>query len=87
MTYYRARIDLRVKLLTDALKKELLMSAERSIRGGPRVARRAVTQLIRLGKSSQVSDLLTLIDPCVTYQYYLQDVLHLRRWYSRPPLM
>ena len=50
----RARIDLRIKQLTDALKKELLMSAERSIRGGPRVARRAVTQLVRLGKSSQV---------------------------------
>jgi hypothetical protein len=39
------------------LKQELQVSPERSIRGGPRCARRAVTQLIRLGKSSQACDL------------------------------
>lgn len=33
---------------------ELQVSPERSLRGGPRAARRAVTQLIRLGKSAQV---------------------------------
>ena len=33
---------------------ELQVSPERSLRGGPRAARRAVAQLIRLGKSAQV---------------------------------
>lgn len=33
---------------------ELRGSPERSAHGGPRAARRAVTQLIRLGKSAQV---------------------------------
>ncbi|ELU07335.1 hypothetical protein CAPTEDRAFT_141927 [Capitella teleta] len=54
---YRARIELRIKQLTEVLKQELQVSPERSIRGGPRCARRAVTQLIRLGKSSQACDL------------------------------
>ena len=52
---YRARIDSRIKQLTDVLVNELQASPERSLRGGPRAARRAVTQLIRLGKSAQVS--------------------------------
>ena len=51
---YRSRIEQRVKLLTANLMHELQLSPERSIRGGPRSARRAVTQLIRLGKSAQV---------------------------------
>ena len=50
----RARIEHRVKQLTDGLMNELQVSPERSLRGGPRAARRAVTQLIRLGKSAQV---------------------------------
>ncbi|ESO87616.1 hypothetical protein LOTGIDRAFT_207015 [Lottia gigantea] len=54
---FRARIDHRVKLLTDGLMGELQVSPERSLRGGPRAARRAVTQLIRLGKSSQACEL------------------------------
>jgi len=37
--------------------KELQISPERSIRGGPRAARRAVTQLIRLGRSAQACEL------------------------------
>jgi len=52
----RARIDHRVKLLTEALMGELQVSPERSLRGGPRAARRAVVQLIRLNKSSQVCE-------------------------------
>lgn len=51
----RARIDHRIKQLTEVLMQELQSSPERSIRGGPRAARRAVAQLIRLGKSPQVS--------------------------------
>ena len=52
---FRARIDHRVKLLTEGLMSELQVSPERSLRGGPRAARRAVAQLIRLGRSAQVS--------------------------------
>ncbi len=47
-------MDHRVKQLTDVLVHELKISPERSLRGGPRAARRAVTQLVRLGKSAQV---------------------------------
>ncbi|CAG5136219.1 unnamed protein product, partial [Candidula unifasciata] len=54
---FRARIDHRVKQLTDGLMNELQVSPERSLRGGPRAARRAVTQLIRLGKSAQACEL------------------------------
>ena len=54
----RARIDSRIKQLTDVLVNELQASPERSLRGGPRAARRAVTQLIRLGKSAQVSRMI-----------------------------
>lgn len=43
---------------------ELQVTPERSLRGGPRAARRAVAQLIRLGKSAQV---------CIySYFYYFQ---------------
>ena len=51
---YRSRIDHRIKQLMDVLMTELKGSPERSVHGGPRAARRAVTQLTRLGKSSQV---------------------------------
>lgn len=51
---FRARIDHRIKQLTEGLMSELQVSPERSLRGGPRAARRAVAQLIRLGKSAQV---------------------------------
>ena len=51
------RIEHRIKLLTEVLVNELQVSPERAIRGGPRVARRAVTQLIRLGKSAQACTL------------------------------
>ena len=44
-----------MKQLTDGLMSELQVSPERSLRGGPRAARHAVTQLIRLGKSAQVN--------------------------------
>lgn len=54
---FRARIEHRVKQLTDGLMNELQVSPERSLRGGPRAARRAVTQLIRLGKSAQACEL------------------------------
>ncbi|XP_052821262.1 exocyst complex component 8-like [Mya arenaria] len=54
---FKARIDHRAKLLTEGLMSELQVSPERSLRGGPRAARRAVAQLIRLGKSAQACDL------------------------------
>lgn len=51
----RSRVDHRVKQLTDVLTRELQGSPEKSLRGGPQVTRRAVTQLIRLGRSTLVS--------------------------------
>ncbi|PVD36887.1 hypothetical protein C0Q70_03877 [Pomacea canaliculata] len=54
---FKARIEHRVKQLTVGLMTELQVSPERSLRGGPRAARRAVTQLIRLGKSAQACEL------------------------------
>ncbi|XP_074654425.1 exocyst complex component 8-like [Tubulanus polymorphus] len=60
LTEYRARIDHRVKHLTDALVQELRVSPERSMRGGPRAARRAVTQLIKLGQSARACRLFLL---------------------------
>ncbi|XP_038076884.1 exocyst complex component 8-like [Patiria miniata] len=53
----RARVDHRVKQLTDVLTRELQVSPDRSLRGGPQVTRRAVTQLIRLGRATQACDL------------------------------
>jgi exocyst complex component 8 len=47
-------VEHRVQQLTAVLVHELQLSPERSIKGGPRSARRAVAQLIRLGKSVQV---------------------------------
>ncbi|KAL8185905.1 UNVERIFIED_CONTAM: Exocyst complex component 8 [Gekko kuhli] len=43
----RAKVDERIRQLTDVLVFEL--SPDRSLRGGPRATRRAVSQLIRLG--------------------------------------
>ncbi|XP_071500482.1 exocyst complex component 8-like [Diadema antillarum] len=53
----RARVDHRIKQLTDTLTRELQVSPDRSLRGGPQVTRRAVTQLIRLGRATQACDL------------------------------
>jgi len=51
---FSSRVEHRVEQLTAVLVHELQLSPERSIKGGPRSARRAVAQLIRLGKSVQV---------------------------------
>ncbi|NWY01073.1 EXOC8 protein, partial [Nothoprocta ornata] len=51
----RARVDERVRQLTDVLVFEL--SPGRSLRGGPRATRRAVSQLVRLGQSSKACEL------------------------------
>ncbi|XP_002735061.3 exocyst complex component 8-like [Saccoglossus kowalevskii] len=48
----RSRLDHRVKQLTEVLMQEMQVSADRSLRGGSGVTRRAVMQLIRLGKHS-----------------------------------
>ncbi|XP_071819074.1 exocyst complex component 8-like isoform X2 [Apostichopus japonicus] len=53
----KSRVDNRVKQLTDVLTRELQGSPEKSLRGGPQVTRRAVTQLIRLGRSTLACDL------------------------------
>ncbi|XP_019637716.1 PREDICTED: exocyst complex component 8-like isoform X1 [Branchiostoma belcheri] len=49
---YRARVDQRIKHLTEVLQHEL-----QGLQGGPKAARRAVLQLIKLGKSTQACDL------------------------------
>ncbi|NWR89053.1 EXOC8 protein, partial [Furnarius figulus] len=51
----RARVEERVRQLTDVLVFEL--SPDRSLRGGPRATRRAVSQLIRLGQSTKACEL------------------------------
>ncbi|XP_028903535.1 exocyst complex component 8 [Ornithorhynchus anatinus] len=51
----RARVDERVRQLTDVLVFEL--SPGRSLRGGPRATRRAVSQLIRLGQGTKACGL------------------------------
>ncbi|XP_042542231.1 exocyst complex component 8 [Dipodomys spectabilis] len=51
----RARVDERVRQLTDVLVFEL--SPDRSLRGGPRATRRAVSQLIRLGQATKACEL------------------------------
>ncbi|XP_077998351.1 exocyst complex component 8-like [Glandiceps talaboti] len=53
----RARVDHRVKQLTDVLVQEMEVSADRSLRGGPGVTRRAVIQLVRLGKHTTACNL------------------------------
>jgi len=62
MCVIRSRVDHRVQQLTSVLVHELKISPERSIKGGRRSARRAVTQLIRLGKSVQVRYVLQVTD-------------------------
>ncbi|XP_019738291.1 exocyst complex component 8 [Hippocampus comes] len=51
----RAKVDERVRQLTDVLVFEL--SPDRSLRGGPQATRRAVLQLIRLGQSTKACEL------------------------------
>ncbi|KAJ7342247.1 hypothetical protein JRQ81_009938 [Phrynocephalus forsythii] len=51
----RAKVDERVRQLTRVLVFEL--SPDRSLRGGPRATRRAVSQLIRLGQSTKACKL------------------------------
>ncbi|XP_029966282.1 exocyst complex component 8 [Salarias fasciatus] len=51
----RARVEERVRRLTEVLVFEL--SPDRSLRGGPRATRRAVSQLIRLGQSTKACEL------------------------------
>ncbi|XP_015282807.1 PREDICTED: exocyst complex component 8 [Gekko japonicus] len=51
----RAKVDERIRQLTDVLVFEL--SPDRSLRGGPRATRRAVSQLIRLGQSTKACEL------------------------------
>ncbi|KAM6465592.1 exocyst complex component 8 [Liasis olivaceus] len=51
----RAKVDERVRQLTEVLVFEL--SPDRSLRGGPRATRRAVSQLIRLGQSTKACEL------------------------------
>ncbi|KAM9239893.1 LOW QUALITY PROTEIN: exocyst complex component 8-like [Leptosomus discolor] len=51
----RAKVDEQVRQLTDVLVFEL--SPDRSLRGGPRATRRAVSQLIRLDQSTKACEL------------------------------
>ncbi|KAM3861493.1 exocyst complex component 8 [Diretmus argenteus] len=51
----RSKVDERVRQLTEVLVFEL--SPDRSLRGGPKATRRAVSQLIRLGQSTKACDL------------------------------
>ncbi|XP_006902948.1 PREDICTED: exocyst complex component 8 [Elephantulus edwardii] len=51
----RAKVDERVRQLTDVLVFEL--SPDRSLRGGPKATRRAVSQLIRLGQGTKACEL------------------------------
>ncbi|XP_036405824.1 exocyst complex component 8 [Megalops cyprinoides] len=51
----RAKVDERVRQLTEVLVFEL--SPDRSLRGGPKATRRAVSQLIRLGQSTKACEL------------------------------
>ncbi|XP_007898037.1 exocyst complex component 8 [Callorhinchus milii] len=51
----RNKVEERVRQLTDVLVFEL--SPDRSLRGGPRATRRAVSQLIRLGQSTKACEL------------------------------
>ncbi|XP_028295302.1 exocyst complex component 8 [Gouania willdenowi] len=51
----KAKVEERVRQLTEVLVFEL--SPDRSLRGGPKATRRAVSQLIRLGQSTKACDL------------------------------
>ncbi|CAD5112064.1 DgyrCDS1309 [Dimorphilus gyrociliatus] len=56
-TEYACRIERRESSLVEILMNELKAPPERSVRGGPLFAKRAVSQLIRLGKSSKACQL------------------------------
>lgn len=64
----RARLNHRVNLLSDVLKKELEASPSGSLRGGPRAARKAVGLLIELGRSAEACTLFL--------ENYRQIILH-----------
>ncbi|KAG8447308.1 hypothetical protein GDO86_014683 [Hymenochirus boettgeri] len=51
----KGKIEERIRQLTDVLVFEL--SPDRSLRGGPKATRRAVSQLIRLGQSTKACEL------------------------------
>ncbi|KAG7263190.1 hypothetical protein CRUP_020494 [Coryphaenoides rupestris] len=51
----RAKVEERVRQLTEVLVFEL--SPDRSLRGGPKATRRAVSQLVRLGQSTKACEL------------------------------
>ncbi|NP_001090265.1 exocyst complex component 8 [Xenopus laevis] len=51
----KSKVDERVRQLTDVLVFEL--SPDRSLRGGPKATRRAVSQLVRLGQSTKACEL------------------------------
>ncbi|XP_030052282.1 exocyst complex component 8 [Microcaecilia unicolor] len=51
----KAKVEERIRQLTDVLVFEL--SPDRSLRGGPKATRRAVSQLIRLGQSTKACEL------------------------------
>ncbi|XP_078504867.1 exocyst complex component 8 [Lissotriton helveticus] len=51
----KAKVEERVRQLTEVLVFEL--SPDRSLRGGPKATRRAVSQLIRLGQSTKACEL------------------------------
>jgi hypothetical protein len=64
----RARLNHRTNQLSDVLKKELEASPSGSLRGGPRAARRAVSLLIKLGRSAEACGLFL--------ENYRQIILH-----------
>lgn len=50
----REKLDQKQQQLVDVLCKELKISSDKNLQGGPKAARKAMTLLIKLGKSSQV---------------------------------
>ncbi|KAG1670499.1 Exocyst complex component 8 [Nymphon striatum] len=57
LTELRVSIENRTKHLTQVLMNELRVTQDRTLQGGPRAVRRAVSLLIKLGKSIQACDL------------------------------
>ncbi len=64
----RARLNHRINQLSEVLKKELEASPSGSLRGGPRAARKAVSLLIKLGRSAEACTLFL--------ENYRQIILH-----------
>lgn len=64
----RARLNHRINQLSEVLKKELEASPSGSLRGGPRAARRAISLLIKLGRSAEACTLFL--------KNYRQIILH-----------